>query len=82
MKVKISKWGNSLAVRLPSNVIKQMQIQEGDSIEVSLNSQGQLVLVLKKSFDKTIFIQDVLALHKTLPETSSVLGAIRNQARY
>lgn len=82
MELQIAKWGNSLAVRLPSSIAKQMQIQDGDSVEVSLNPQGELVLAPKKTFDKAEFIQDLLALQKTLPETSSVIEIMRNQARY
>lgn len=82
MELQIAKWGNSLAVRLPSSIAKQMQIQDGDSVEVSLNPQGELVLAPKKPFDKAEFIQDLLTLQKTLPETSSVIEVMRNQERY
>jgi antitoxin MazE len=82
MELQIAKWGNSLAVRLPSSIAKQMQIQDGDSVEVSLNPQGELVLVPKKPFDKAEFMKDLLALQKTLPETSSVIDIMRNQERY
>ena len=30
----VSKWGNSLAVRLPSAVVEAMQLREGDEIEI------------------------------------------------
>jgi antitoxin MazE len=30
---KIAKWGNSLAVRLPSKLIKEMGLKEGDFID-------------------------------------------------
>jgi antitoxin MazE len=29
---KIAKWGNSLAVRLPSRMVKQMGLKEGDML--------------------------------------------------
>lgn len=82
MELQIAKWGNSLAVRLPSSIAKHMQIQDGDRVEASLNPQGELVLAPKKSFDKAEFMQSLLALQKTLPETSSVIDIMRNQARY
>jgi antitoxin MazE len=82
MHLQIAKWGNSLAVRLPSSIAKKMQIQDGDSVEVRLNPQGELVLAPKKPFDKAEFLQDVLALQQTLPETNSVMETIRNQERY
>ncbi|MCX8567267.1 MAG: transcriptional regulator/antitoxin, MazE [Glomeribacter sp. 1016415] len=30
----VAKWGNSLAVRLPTSVVEALQIREGDDIEI------------------------------------------------
>jgi antitoxin MazE len=32
--MQVSKWGNSLAVRLPASVVEALQLKEGDDIEV------------------------------------------------
>jgi len=32
--MKIAKWGNSLAVRLPSVVVEALNLKEGDDIEI------------------------------------------------
>jgi antitoxin MazE len=32
--MQVSKWGNSLAIRLPSSVVEAMGLKEGDEIEV------------------------------------------------
>ena len=32
--MRVSKWGNSLAVRLPSAVVEALDLQEGDDIEI------------------------------------------------
>ncbi|RKT45315.1 AbrB/MazE/SpoVT family DNA-binding domain-containing protein [Thiocapsa rosea] len=32
--MQISKWGNSLAVRLPAAVIEALALKEGDDIEI------------------------------------------------
>ncbi len=32
--MQISKWGNSLAVRLPKAVVDQLELKEGDEVEV------------------------------------------------
>jgi antitoxin MazE len=34
--MRVSKWGNSLAVRLPSPIVKALELKEGDSIEIRL----------------------------------------------
>ena len=34
--MQISKWGNSLAVRIPAAVIKALGLKEGDQIEIQV----------------------------------------------
>ncbi len=33
MKMQIGKWGNSLAVRLPKEIVERLNLKEGDSID-------------------------------------------------
>ena len=33
--MKIAKWGNSLAVRLPRNVVEALGLKEGDDVEIA-----------------------------------------------
>jgi len=32
--MKIAKWGNSLAIRLPATVVEVLELKEGDEVEV------------------------------------------------
>jgi len=32
--MRVAKWGNSLAVRLPQSVVEALRLKEGDSVEV------------------------------------------------
>jgi antitoxin MazE len=32
--MRVSKWGNSLAVRLPASVVEALELKEGEEIEV------------------------------------------------
>jgi len=34
--MRISKWGNSLAVRLPAVLVEALDLKEGDEIEISI----------------------------------------------
>ena len=36
--MQVSKWGNSLAVRLPSEVVEALNLKEGDQIEIKIAS--------------------------------------------
>lgn len=37
--MQVSKWGNSLAVRLPADVVKILNLKEGDEIEIIVASE-------------------------------------------
>ena len=34
--MRVSKWGNSLAIRLPAGVVNALELKEGDEVEVRL----------------------------------------------
>ena len=34
--MRVSKWGNSLAVRLPAAVVEALELEEGDAIEIEI----------------------------------------------
>ena len=34
--MQVSKWGNSLAVRLPAAVVEALELKEGDDIEIDV----------------------------------------------
>lgn len=37
--MQVSKWGNSLAVRLPASVVDALKLKEGDAIEIQVAGQ-------------------------------------------
>ena len=39
--MQVSKWGNSLAVRLPAAVVKALELKEGDEIEIGVKGNRQ-----------------------------------------
>lgn len=41
---QVSKWGNSLAIRIPSALAKDAGLAEGDQLELKINKLGQIVL--------------------------------------
>jgi antitoxin MazE len=40
----VSKWGNSLAVRIPQAIAKEARLHEGDSVALNLDRDGSIVL--------------------------------------
>ena len=37
MRAKVSRWGNSLAIRLPQAAVKSLDVQESEQIELVIN---------------------------------------------
>ena len=40
--MQVSKWGNSLAIRIPAAVVEALDLKEGDEIEVRVAGKRQL----------------------------------------
>ena len=47
--MKVSKWGNSLAVRLPSPVVEALELKEGDEIELHVLDRNDFGVARKPS---------------------------------
>lgn len=45
----VSKWGNSLAIRLPAAVVEVLQLKEGDEIEITVTDDRRFTVARKAS---------------------------------
>ncbi|MBV9567505.1 MAG: AbrB/MazE/SpoVT family DNA-binding domain-containing protein [Hyphomicrobiales bacterium] len=45
--MRVAKWGNSLAVRLPAIVVEALNLKEGDEIEIHATDAGRLGITPK-----------------------------------
>ena len=82
MKLQLSKWGNSLAVRLPMEWIRTAGLKEGDELEAELTCTGEIRLVCAQVFDKGGFLRRVRALRAGMPMTRPVVESMRQEDRY
>ena len=48
MRVQVQKWGNSLALRIPSSFAKESHIEKGSEVELSLEAGKIVVNPVKK----------------------------------
>ena len=48
MKTKVSRWGNSLALRLPRKLAASHNLEEGSSVEIIEESGGLKVRAVKE----------------------------------
>lgn len=44
--MKVARWGNSLAIRIPADVARHLGLEEGDAVELSPKGPGKLNLSL------------------------------------
>ena len=42
--MQVSKWGNSLAVRLPASVVEVLALKEGDDIEIGVADKRSFLI--------------------------------------
>lgn len=82
MRLQVSRWGNSLAVRLPVECTRATGLKEGDSVEASISSAGEITLAPERAFDKAAFLARITKLHASMPMTSPVVETMRQEARY
>jgi len=54
----ISKWGNSLAVRIPLAIARQANLGEGDNVNMTLDPAGAIVL---RRVEKEYKLSDLVA---------------------
>lgn len=51
--MKVAKWGNSLAIRIPKPVVEALRLKEGDSVEINI-ANGRSLEVSKKPTRKEL----------------------------
>jgi antitoxin MazE len=82
MELTVSKWGNSLAVRLPAESAKRIGVGEGDTLIAEISADGRLVLAPEgRAVGKaeTRRLRQFLGRQK---ETAPVVGDMRGGTRY
>lgn len=46
--MKVSKWGNSLAIRLPAELVEKLGVKEGDEVEAQPGFREETVALRRK----------------------------------
>jgi antitoxin MazE len=63
--MQVSKWGNSLAVRLPRTVVEALELKEGDEIEITIAGARRFELSRDRRREKAVV--RLRALRRPLP---------------
>ncbi|HYE50445.1 MAG TPA: AbrB/MazE/SpoVT family DNA-binding domain-containing protein [Azospirillaceae bacterium] len=56
MRTEVSKWGNSLAIRLPRPIADELNLKEGTAVEIEASPEGLTVrpVVPRYSLDELL----------------------------
>ena len=82
VELRVSKWGNSLAVRLPAESARQLGVGEGDTLTGEIAPDGRLILsAAARAIGKAEVrrLREFLARQKV---TAPVVGDMRRRVRY
>ncbi len=61
--MRVSKWGNSLAIRLPSTVVDALKLKDGDEVEVRIAGERTFDFALDRSRERAMKRIEALAIN-------------------
>jgi len=64
--MQVSKWGNSLAVRLPKALVEELGLKEGDELNVVAARRGTIEVETKEE-QRRRALEELASLNWTLP---------------
>jgi len=64
--MRVSKWGNSLAVRLPDAIVKTLKLKSGDEIEIVV--RGARSFEVERDTKRERALARLRALRRPLPK--------------
>lgn len=65
--MKVAKWGNSLAIRIPADVAVRLNLKEGDDIEVT-QADGQPRLQIGREWTREDALARIRSMRRPFPE--------------
>jgi antitoxin MazE len=63
--MRVAKWGNSLAIRLPASVVETLELREGDQVEVHV--VGERAFDIERDRSRERVLARIRAFRKALP---------------
>ena len=52
--MRVAKWGNSLAIRLPAAVIDELRLKEGDEIQITVKGKDRMEVERKRGVEEML----------------------------
>jgi antitoxin MazE len=63
--MQVSKWGNSLAIRIPASVVEALKLKEGDEVEIHVVGERAFGVARDRSRERAL--KRIRAFKWTLP---------------
>lgn len=85
LDLNVGRWGNSLAVRLPIELARQLGIAEGATLHATREKDNSLRLSaspVKKKMTQAEWLITAKKHLATMPRSKSVIHEMRDGARY
>jgi len=82
MQLMVSKWGNSLAIRLPAESARQIGVGEGDMLIAEVSPDGRLILGPEGRAVDRVEARRLRQFLVRQKETQPVVADMRGKARY
>jgi len=64
--MQVTRWGNSLAIRLPAAVVEALALKEGDDIEVRI--AGERTFLVERDRERAAALDSIRQLRRPLPQ--------------
>jgi antitoxin MazE len=81
MDLQVARWGNSLALRIPSEIVRQLGLHEGATVEAQIAVDGSLS-IRPAQWDRKAFALELNEARSTMPMSDAVMEELRSGARY
>jgi antitoxin MazE len=81
MDLQVAKWGNSLALRIPSEVVRRLGLREGATVEAQITVDGTLS-IRPAQWNRKAFALELTEGRSAMPMSESVMQELRSGARY
>ncbi len=81
MDLQVAKWGNSLALRIPSEVVRLLGLREGAIVEARLTVDGSLS-IRPAQWSRKAFALELAQARDAMQMSEPVMEELRSGARY
>ena len=81
MDLQVANWGNSLALRIPAEIVRRLGLREGATVDAQLAVDGTLC-IRPAQWDRKAFAVELAEARDALPMSEPVIEALRSGARF